>query len=734
MVKPQINSPDYQLHLPPLGDGTFGTVYRATYRGVVDRAVKVFKPAAVDLAGMMRELEKLSAVAEHQGIVTLHDFDLRGEVPYYVMSLHADPVKGGGWKARTLEDLCGQVDAREAGRLIDQIADAMAYLHRHQVLHCDLKPRNIMLTDETPPNIKICDFGQSRGVRLASLAGGGTPLYASPEQLLRPDDWLDGKGYLWDVYSFGVVAYRLVTGTFPRLQALAGSGSVMNREGTVEDPDSAEAGGEGNADARIGQLVELLEAEKDIAWPGRARIDRRRKAIISRCLALNPSQRLRDMRDVRNTVFRHIQESRAVRSRNAAVLFGAISALALGASGKAFVEASRAREANAREEGKRREAEELVSFIVHNLAEDLDPAGRAELLEHIAENAATYFTNMPSDSRTERSILSFARVLETRGWAALARGDAELALDSYQKAYNLYVQIEKEGRNLAGFQVESILEKLGEARAMAGAPDEARTAFLQALEKWNDAPQSPEIWLARARIHRRLAALERQMGDLSQAIQEMAGARKLYEQVDQSSVHRQQREHLGGYLGVFLEEGELHFLNEKLEDAGAAFLRVTARGHDDAAAISKDTGFMRLVARAHRELADLALQKPAPDIAAACFHFEQELELRETIYWREPMEPVRAVAFAQCLASLVNCNPRETAEDRQMAQSRLEQAIRCLDDVEESGAFGKRLEELRQFCIDQIQDLKRPVSDGASPGQAAGGVGGGGEAKSESPQ
>lgn len=717
MLKPQINSPDYQLHLPPLGEGTFGTVYRATYRGVVDRAVKVFKPSAVDLPSMMQELEKLSTVSEHQGIVTLHDFDLRGEVPYYVMSLHADQAKDGTWKARTLEDLCGKVDAREAGRLIDQIADAMAYLHRNQVLHCDLKPRNIMLTNETPPNIKICDFGQSRGVRLARMAGWGTPFYSSPEQLMHPDDWLNGKGFLWDVYSFGVVAFRLITGRFPRLHELASSGSPESRESTVEDPDSVETEEGDRSDERMEQIVTLIGSEPEIQWPAQARIDRRRKWIITRCLALDPAQRLRDMRDVRNTVFRQIQESRAVRSRNVAVLFGAISALALGASGKAWVEANRVREANAREEARRQEAEELVNFIVHNLAEDLEPAGRAELLEHIAENAATYFANMAGDARTERSLQSFVKVLETRGLAALARGDAKLAVDSYRKAYNLLVQMEKEGEGAPGLRAAEALEKLGEAQLLAGSAVPAQAAFQQALRVWELAPDAPEVWLARARLHRRLAGMARTGGDLTATSQHIAKAREIYERVVPGTSKSRQREYLDGFLGVFVEEGELLVSLGEAAKAAAAFQRVTAKSSSDAAVIGKDAGFMRLVAQAWRGLGEMALANPAEGAVVARSCFEKELELRESVYWREPADPVRALALARCLHALVSCSPSEASEERHLAQSRLRLALRSLDGVREAAKSDPELKKLREDCAKRLEEVKQ--GKGVTPLQGA---------------
>ena len=87
-----LNIRDYQIHLPPLGEGAFGRVYRATYRGISERALKIFRTPSVNLSQMARELEKLSSVAEHAGIVTLHDFDLLSDPPYYAMGLHADQV------------------------------------------------------------------------------------------------------------------------------------------------------------------------------------------------------------------------------------------------------------------------------------------------------------------------------------------------------------------------------------------------------------------------------------------------------------------------------------------------------------------------------------------------------------------------------------------------------------------------------------------------------------------
>ena len=274
---------DYNIYLPPLGEGTYGRVFRATYRGISDRALKIFRPGAVDLSTMSRELEKLSSVAEHHGIVTLHDFDLLSEPPYYAMGLHADQNPDGSWETRTLDRLCGHVDYREAWRLLKEIADAMAYLHRHQIVHCDVKPSNILLTDETPYRTKICDFGQSRGLAMEGFEPVGTPLYAPPEQLRDPRNSANGKGFRWDVYSFGVMAFKLVTGRLPRLQELADAErKSFDPEATLLESsiEGTLADAEGRDRIDGNRLATMTEAVEDIRWPADAPFSAERRELI----------------------------------------------------------------------------------------------------------------------------------------------------------------------------------------------------------------------------------------------------------------------------------------------------------------------------------------------------------------------------------------------------------------------------------------------------------------------
>lgn len=120
---------------------------------------------------------------------------------------------------------------------------------------------------------------------------------------------------------------------------------------------------------------------------------------------------------------------------------------------------------------------------------------------------------------------------------------------------------------------------------------------------------------------------------------------------------------------------------------------------------------MRQVADGYRELSGLALSKKSSNLVAATSYLEKELALREAVYRREPAAALRAQALAQCLASLVKCSPRNTIEERNLAQSRLEQAVRCLDGVQDPGSSEPELERLRASCMNQIEQLKRLNSE-----------------------
>jgi len=197
-----------------LGVGGMATVYKAyDTRLERDVAIKVIRKEAfgVELLGRMlkrfeREARALAKLT-HPNIVSIFDYGEHEGSPYLVMQY----VQGG-----TLKKQMGTpVPSGEAARLLLPVARALEYAHGRDVVHRDVKPANILLTDNR--DRMLSDFGIAKlldadagGTLTGANVGIGTPEYMSPEQGMGKA--VDGRA---DIYSLGVVYYELVTGRKP---------------------------------------------------------------------------------------------------------------------------------------------------------------------------------------------------------------------------------------------------------------------------------------------------------------------------------------------------------------------------------------------------------------------------------------------------------------------------------------------------------------------------------------
>lgn len=183
-----------------LGAGGTSEVYAGEHRFLGEPvAVKLFGAGTAD-AGFVTEARRTRAIA-HRNVVRVIDCGLEGEVPYIVM----ERIAGGSLAARLRER--GPLDEAAVRRLGAGIADGLAAAHALGIVHCDLKPANVMLAGDEP---KVVDFGIARHVtQLASAPRMGTPAYMAPEQreLVTPavDSW-----------ALGVLLVEAVTGNLPR--------------------------------------------------------------------------------------------------------------------------------------------------------------------------------------------------------------------------------------------------------------------------------------------------------------------------------------------------------------------------------------------------------------------------------------------------------------------------------------------------------------------------------------
>lgn len=211
-----------------LGAGAMGAVFRAVDQRKVetrhhnpDVAIKLiagdFSKDSRAFIALQRETDKSQTLA-HPNIITVYDFDRDGDVFFMTM----ESLVG-----KTLDEYIAQGidkgmdkggrERKEVFGYIEDIASAIAYAHKRNIVHSDLKPQNIFVTGEG--TLKVLDFGIARAVSAMDGSAptndpgevaGLTPTYASCEMFERQEPHPAD-----DVYAIGLIAYEMLTGEHP---------------------------------------------------------------------------------------------------------------------------------------------------------------------------------------------------------------------------------------------------------------------------------------------------------------------------------------------------------------------------------------------------------------------------------------------------------------------------------------------------------------------------------------
>lgn len=200
----------YRL-LKPLGTGGMAVVYKAVDE-MLERtvAVKILKEdyaSDKDFRDRFKQEAKAAANLSHPNIVTVHDFGLDEEQVFIVIE-YID-----GKDLKTLIREKGHFDIKDTVGLMAQACAGLGYAHRAGLVHCDIKPHNMLVSNDF--RLKVTDFGIARALSTIhpeekSEIVWGSPHYFSPEQAAG-----DAPSPASDVYSLGVILYEMLTGILP---------------------------------------------------------------------------------------------------------------------------------------------------------------------------------------------------------------------------------------------------------------------------------------------------------------------------------------------------------------------------------------------------------------------------------------------------------------------------------------------------------------------------------------
>lgn len=295
---PPSTVPGFRL-VRQLGQGAFGQVWLAidlnTRRTV---AIKFYlHRGTVNLESLSREVNHLVNMSTGRHIVQVLSVGWDAKPPYYVMEY---------FENGSLDELCrqrGRLSVQETVSIFRELAEGLAFAHARGILHCDLKPGNVVMDHAWRP--RLVDFGQGR-MATDQTPSLGTLFYMAPEQAnlnATPD-------VAWDIYALGAIAHTLLTGSPPFRSAEM-----------IEALDSAN---------HLPDRLELYQQKIRRSPPSRDHyrsrgVDKALGLIIDRCIAVDPTRRFQTVQQVIDA----LDGRQAARARRPVLLLGIVGPLLL---------------------------------------------------------------------------------------------------------------------------------------------------------------------------------------------------------------------------------------------------------------------------------------------------------------------------------------------------------------------------------------------------------------------
>jgi serine/threonine-protein kinase len=525
-----------------LGEGGMGVVYLAEQSEPVRRqvALKLLKSGADSaqvLARFDQERQAL-AVMDHPSIAKVFDAGVTDDGrPYFAMEFVT-----GAPLTRYCDDR--RLSIRKRVGLFVDLCHAVQHAHQKGVIHRDLKPQNVLVSDVDGRSLpRIIDFGIAKATQANVFDGTqltrddqvvGTPAYMSPEQI-------DGSGDMdtrTDIYALGVLLYEILSGALPYdRKAYRGWAAVATQ--VHRDPPSLArrfadlADTQETVSANRGTTPPVLRRELagDLGW------------IVSRAMEKDKEQRYETANAMALDLARFLNHEpvrargattaylmrKFVRRNRLGVAFGATVALGvIGFSIVTKVQADRIAQARDEADARRGQAEGLVDFMLGDLREKLEPIGRLEILDDVGEQATQYFSAIPEEQFSDEELASRSRSLYQIGKVRLDQGDSKSAVAGFVESLRLAKALSDRAPDdpdrLFGLSQSHFY--VGYASWLAGDLEAAEREFLgymTAAERLVDMqPENLDYRLELGFAHGNLGMVREGGGDLSGAAQAYA--------------------------------------------------------------------------------------------------------------------------------------------------------------------------------------------------------------------
>jgi non-specific serine/threonine protein kinase/serine/threonine-protein kinase len=477
-----------------IGEGGMGEVYLAE-DAELDRkvAIKLVKGGLKtrEVLRRFRNERQILANLQHPNIARLFEAGATPDgLPFFVMEY----IEG-----RPIDGYAGDhsLSVAQRLRLFQAVCSAVSYAHRSLVIHRDIKPGNILVTEEGEP--KLLDFGIAKLLReadaaeqtaTATLLRAMTPEYASPEQV---------KGEpittATDVYSLGVLLYELLTGQRPyklkRRSADEITRAICEQEPTKPSSRIAESK---SSDAESKENSELKERTRFAIRnpkPLRGDLDN----IVLKALRKEPERRYASVEQFTEDIRRHLEglpvrarkdtfsyrASKFIKRHKIGVAAAALVLLTLaGGIIATTIEASRAQR-------RFNEARQLAHSILFDYHDEIAALpGSTKVREHLVKDALQYLDNLSKDVGSDVSLLrelaaGYEKVAAVQGgWVITEKGgsgsnlgDTQGALESMRKALVIrqrLVALQPRNQELQN-ELAYCYEGLASLHTLAGPPE-----------------------------------------------------------------------------------------------------------------------------------------------------------------------------------------------------------------------------------------------------------------------